>query len=156
MRRVNVPHVTHFFATHDETQAWVDAEAARLRLVVEEDWLPGGTRRCFLWPREAPSSPGMKVVGVMVDFPAMYEGALTIGVTGWKAPAFQEPIASVGRRLTQQLSRSLRKMATIPLYAVSYDGSSRDDKPSAWGTPTAVSAGVTLRQRRGGAVTFTP
>src|SRR4051794_13063396 len=148
--------MTHFFATPDETQAWVDAEATRLRLLVEEGRLPGGTKRCFLWPRDAPRPPGTHVAGVLVDFPETYDSTLTMGVTGWKASAFQEPVASIGRRLARQLSRSIRRMAPLPLYAVSPDGSSHDDKPFAWGTPTVVSAGMTLRQWRDGAVTFRP
>lgn len=49
-----------------------------------------------------------------------------------------------------------RNLATVPLYAVSYDGTSRSDKADAWATPTVVSAAVSLRQWRDGAVTFRP
>ena len=92
----------------------------------------------------------------MVDFPAIEGATLTTGVTGWKASAFKEPVASQGRQLAQQLTRSLRKIATIPLYAVSFDGLSRSDKPDAWGTPAAVSAGMALRQWRDRSVRFNP
>ena len=68
----------------------------------------------------------------MVWFPAIDEAALTMGWTGWKASAFDDPIASVGRQLNRALTRSLRRLATVPLYAVSYDGATRSAKPAAW------------------------
>lgn len=153
----SVSTVTQFFATPEETQAWVDAEIERLSLLMHHESLPGGGRRCFLWPLEIPlpHQPG-RVSGVMVHFPTGHETTLTMGWTGWKASAFPEPAASCGRRLGQQLTRSLRKLATVPLYAVSYDGTSRSDKADVWATPTVVHAGVSLRQWPDGAVTFQP
>jgi hypothetical protein len=149
--------MTQFFATPDETQAWVDTEIERLGLLMNEEVLPIGGRRCFLWPRDVPlPHESGRVTGVLVHFPASHEDTLTMGVTGWKASAFPEPAASRGRRLSHQLTRSLRKMATVPLYAVSYDGTSRSEKADVWATPTVVSAGTSLRQWPDGAVTFRP
>ena len=149
--------MTQFFATPNETRQWVEDEIERLGLLVHDESLPGGERRCFLWPPDVPlpHEPG-RVQGVLVHFPASLEDTLTMGWTGWKASAFPEPTASCGRRLSQQLTRSLRKLATVPLYAVSYDATSRSDKADVWATPTAVSTGLSLRQRRNGAVTFQP
>ena len=149
--------VTQFFATPEETQTWVDAEIERLGLLMHRESLPTGGLRCFLWPLDTPEpfEPG-RVSGVLVHFPTSTEDTITMGWTGWKASAFPEPAASCGQRLSQQLTRSLRKLATVPLYAVSYDGTSRSEKADVWATPTVVSAAVSLRQWRDGAVTFQP
>ncbi len=106
--------VTQFFATPEETKAWVDAEP--LGLLVHFESLPIGGRRCFLWPLDVPEplGPG-RVCGVLVHFPTSTEHTITMGWTGWKASAYPEPAASCGRRLGQQLTRSLRKLATVPL-----------------------------------------
>ena len=147
--------VTSFFAMPEETEAWVAAEVNRLGLVMYDEVLAGGSRRCFLWPQEAqPLPPPAR--GVMVWFPTIEEAALTMGGTGWKASAFDDPIASVGRRLNEALTRSLRRLATVPLYAVSYDGVTRSDKPAAWGSEAAVAGGKELRQFRDGSATFEP
>lgn len=149
--------VTRFFATPEETQAWVDAEIERLGLFMHQESLPVGGRRSFLWPLDVPPpQQPPRVSGVLVHFPAMHEDTLAMGWTGWKASAFPEPAASCGRRLSQQLTRSLRKLVTVPLYAVSYDGTSRSEKADVWATPTVVSTEVSLRQWRDGAVTFQP
>lgn len=148
--------MTQFFATPDETQAWVDAEIERLALVVRDEPLQAGGRRCFLWPPDVPPPDPRRLSGVLVHFPASHEAVHTMGWTGWKASAFAEPTASRGRRLSQQLTRSLRKLATVPLYAVSYDGTSRSERAVAWATPTVVSTGLPLRQWRDGAVAFRP
>jgi hypothetical protein len=149
--------VTQFFAMPEETQEWLEAEIKRLKLITRDDRLAGGLRQCLLWPRdEPPLADTGRVTGVMVQFPETYDATLTMGVTGWKASAVPEPAASRGRRLSQQLARSLREMATVPLYAISYDGDSRSDKADVWGTPAAVSAGMSLRQWRDGVVTFQP
>jgi hypothetical protein len=149
--------VTQFFATPDETQEWVEDEIERLGLLVHDESLPSGGRRCFLWLRDVPlpHQPG-GVQGVLVHFPASHEDALTMGWTGWKASAFPEPAASRGRRLSRQLTRSLRRLATVPLYAVSYDSTSRSDKADVWATPRVAHAGLSLRQWRDGSVTFQP
>lgn len=147
--------VTSFFATPEETEAWVAAEVERLGLVTYDEVLAGGSRRCFLWPQDAEPLPP-PAQGVMVWFPAFEEATLTMGWTGWKASAFDDPIASVGRRLNQALTRSLRRLAPVPLYAVSYDGVTRSDKPAAWGSRAAIAAGKALRQFRGGSAAFEP
>jgi hypothetical protein len=81
--------VTSFFAMPEETEAWVAAEGNRLGLVMYDEVLAGGSRRCFLWPQEAqPLPPPAR--GVMVLFPAIEEAALTMGGTGSKASAFDD------------------------------------------------------------------
>lgn len=146
--------MTHFFATPEEAEAWLGDVVERWRLVCHQDVLPGGGRQCFLWPQDLPSLG--PVGGVVAQMPEILGQTLTMGVTGWKASAFDEPAASEGRRLNERLSRSLRKLASVPLYAVSFDGSTRSDRPFAWGTPRAADGTYTLRQWRDGAVTFVP
>ena len=154
-RSSTVIPVTSFFATPDETRRWLDVEVERLGLLVIEDHLPSGSLWYFVWPTDAPALPN-GAFGVMVIAPAVYGDTLTMGETGWKASAFPDPIASLGKRLSQQLTRSLRKIATVPLFAVSYDGSVRGAMPTAWGTADAISTSLTRRQWRDGAVTFEP
>ena len=144
--------MTHFFATPGETTDWLDAEVQRIGLTIHIVELPAGAKRCFVWPKGSPP-PGL-VPGVLVDIPEEHGDTLAMGQTGWKGSAFNEPTASEGSRLHRQLTRSLRKLATVPLFAVSYDGRSRDEKPFAWGSPIAVRSGRVLRQWRGGGVTF--
>ena len=146
--------MVHFFATVEETSDWLEAEVERIGLTLKCGYLPAGGRTCFVWPRGA-STPGL-VDGVLVDFPVEYEGTLTMGRTGWKASAFEASTAAEGRRLHQQLTRSIRHMATVPLFSVSWDRSSRSEKPFAWGSPAVVRGGRVLRQWRDGAVTFEP
>ena len=146
--------MTQFFATPEEVESWLGEVVERFGLVCHEDVLPAGGRQCFLWPQDLPS-PGL-ARGVLAQFPEIHGHTLTMGVTGWKASSFDEPAASEGRRLNERLGRSLRKLATVPLYAVSFDGGSRSDRPVAWGTPRAVDGSFTLRQWRDGAVTFAP
>lgn len=92
----------------------------------------------------------------MVQFPAIDDAVLTMGETGWKASAFEEPIASEGRRLSRALTRSLRTLAPVPVHAVSYDGASRGARPAAWASQEALVSGRVLRQFREGAVWFAP
>ena len=87
---------------------------------------PVGGRRCFLWPQDVPEPPQQprRVSGVpAVHFPASHRRHASPwgGLDGRRRPS-RNPAASCGRRLSQQLTRSLRKLATVPLYAVSYDG----------------------------------
>ena len=135
--------MTHFFATPEETQLWVDAEIQRLGLLVHDELLPGGSHRCFLWPLGALAPDRAR--GVLVHFPSIHEDTLTMGVTGWKGSALPEPAATQGQRLNRQLTRSLRKLATVPVFAISYDGKGRSAKPDAWATPTVASSGMSLR-----------
>ena len=145
----NVEQVTYFFAMPDETKQWLDAEVDRLSLTMQADGfgLSGG-RRFFLWPGDISHPPHSR--GVVVDFPALDDTTLTCGWTAWGASGFDEPYASQGRRLSRQLMRSLRKVAGIPLFAVSYDGRARSARPLAWGTSQAVGSGKKLRQWRDG------
>lgn len=132
----------------------MDSEVKRLGLaVVDERWPDGALVFSFLWPMDAPPLPE-DARGVMVDPPRVYDSTLTMGETGWKASSFEEPVISVGKRLNRQLTRSLRTIATVPLFAVSADGSARSKRPAAWGTADVVNSGLTLRQFRYGAVTF--
>jgi hypothetical protein len=147
--------VTSFFAMPGETRAWLDVEVERLGLSLIEDPLPSGPSRYFVWPFDAPPLPE-GAFGVLVHPPAVCSDTLTMGDTGWRPSAFPDTVAASGRRLNRQLATSLRKIATVPLFAVSYDGSVRDAKPTAWGTEAAISTGLSLRKWRDGAVTFQP
>ena len=90
----------------------------------------------------------------MVWHPEQHGSTLILGRIGWKAAAFGEPTASTGRRLSRALVRSLRRRATVPLYAVSGQGGQRGNAPSAWGTELAVGQGIELREFPDGLVTF--
>lgn len=137
--------MTAFFATPDETREWLREEVDRLALVLTDEELPGGSRRCFLWPLAEPqlSEP---VPGVQVWFPSATSTVLTQGTIDWKASAFYEHTAAVGQRTARSLVRSMRKRATVPLHAMSLDETVIASKPSAWGTLAAVNGPVRLRQ----------
>lgn len=137
--------MTAFFATPDETQDWLRCEVNRLRLAVRHDGPHGGDEQCFLWPLTEPALPP-PAPGVQVWFPTVTGSVLTQGGIGWKASAFYEDTAAVGQRLSRALTRSLRKRATVPLHAMSLDGTVIAGKPSAWGTSTAVRGALRLRQ----------
>ncbi len=111
-------------------------EVVRLDVLVQDELLPGGTRRCFLWPRSEPPLPP-PLPGVQVWHPTATAAVLTQGATAWPPSAFDERTAPVGRRLSRFLTRSVRKRATVPLFAMSLDGTSISCGPDAWGPPQA-------------------
>ncbi len=105
-------------------------EVVRLDVLVQDELLPGGTRRCFLWPRSEPPLPP-PLPGVQVWHPTATAAVLTQGATAWPPSAFDERTAPVGRRLSRFLTRSVRKRATVPLFAMSLDGTSISCGPDA-------------------------
>ena len=145
--------MTAFFATPEETQDWLRLEATRLSALLHEEQLPAGSRRSFLWPRgEPPLPPPLR--GVQVWHPTATATVLSEGYTGWLASVFDERTATVGRRLSRSLTRSLRKRATVPLFAMSLDEAHFSTRPVAWGTHAAVSSGLRLRQFTGAGCWF--
>jgi len=144
-----------FFATPAETETWLAGVVESMHLNRFDEELPGGFRRSFVWSRDRERLTGI-VKGVQVILPRIHDQTLTAGETGWMASAFEEPVASDGRRLSERLSRSLRRFAPVPLYAVSNRGDRDGGKPVAWGTVRAADGSLTLRQFRDGAATFVP
>lgn len=146
--------MTTFFALPAESEAWLDEVVVTLDLARRDRPLPAEGVQAFLWPNGSTAPDGM-AAGVMVQPGQVFDDTLTAGVTGMKFSAFSEQVAREGGRLNRQLTRSVRKWATIPLYEVSYKGD-KSTKPFAWGSAEAVASGFVLRQFNGGAVTFVP
>ena len=137
--------MTAFFATPEETEDWLLLEAERLHAFVHDELRLSGSRRSFLWPRDEPALPP-PARGVEVWHPTATATVLSPGSTGWVAAGFHEHTARIGRRVSRSLTRSLRKRATVPLFAMSRDGTCISSKPAAWGTSAALSSGLGLRQ----------
>ncbi len=145
--------MTYFFALPDEVSEWLESEVSRLGLWEDvEVW--SRTTRVFLWPRGFERPPRAR--GVVVEYPMRYDTVLTSSRVSWQPSGFAEPFASQGRRLSQQLVRSFRQVAVIPLFALSFDRANRGDRPTAFGSPRAVETGIELRQWRDAAATFEP
>lgn len=143
--------MTYFFALPEEASEWLSADIRRLDLEADDEQV-GRLHRIFVWPEAQPRPSRAR--GVAVDLPRAFDGALISGRVSWTPSAFDEPIASEGSRLRRQLARSLRRVATIPLFAASADGVNRSPRPMAFGTPRAVDSGLTLRQWRDAPVHF--
>jgi hypothetical protein len=147
--------MTHFFATPEETEAWLAEVVNLMGLARSDEAWPGGSHRSFLWPSGLPA-PSRSPAGVLIDHPEVSGRTLTRDWIAFKPSAFSPPVALEGRRLTRRLRRSIRRIAHVPLYAVSLDGQSRDNKPSASGTATATDGNYELRTFRHQGVTFEP
>jgi len=145
--------MTYFFALPDEVTDWLKSEVSRLGLGEDvEVW--SGTTRVFVWPNDLVRPPRAR--GVVVEYPMRYDTVLTSSRVSWQPSGFAEPFASQGRRLSQQLVRSFRRVAIVPLFAVSFDRATRGDRPTAFGSRRAVEEGMKLRQWRDAAATFEP
>lgn len=138
--------MTTFFAAAAEVEQWLQSAKARLDLRSTSDTVPGGLTRTYLWPQEVSLPPGS--LGVQVWHPEEAADVIAAGSVGFKASAFPEDVAQVGRRLVRSLTRSLRSRAIVPLYAMSLDGTSISGRPAGWGTADAVDGRRRLRQFR--------
>jgi hypothetical protein len=152
--------MTYFFTTPQECGDCLADAVVQLALDRDDEQLPGGATRSWVWERDTPES-GLPRVSprVLIDHPHDHVDVLTAGWVAFNAKGYVDnypDIASAGRRLQDKLTRRIRKIATAPVFAVAHDSRSRAAKPSAWASRAALDSGLVLRQFHGSGGRYEP
>lgn len=142
--------MSHFFVLPDQAHVWLGIQTRERRLAVER--VPGMSGRVLLRAGDLDDGIGAERPDeggwVLMCLPTVRNSDLLLGEIAFKANAAFPDAAARARRLRTTLSRSIRRLAVVPVFAKNISHGARARNPSAYASREAIAEyGEHLRQK---------